>query len=132
MGCNNTNHLEYYQGDNNSITVTVANDDGTRIDGLNVSLSDVIFQAVDSDGNTVLDLRYLATQSIVSTISYAVVDGADVFTIQPRIADMNIAVGTYDIYMKLVLTGPDRNHHVKMFTDGVQLTKLKILDGGAS
>jgi hypothetical protein len=127
MSCNNINYLEYYPGDNNEITVDIAYSDGTSIDNLQQDLTNAIFQAQDSTGNAVLTLQRTDDPA---RISYASVQGKDRLTITPLVADMAIDVGEYDIYLKIILEDPDRNHHVQMFKDGVQLTKLKILAGG--
>jgi hypothetical protein len=127
MSCNNINYLEYYPGDNNEITVDIAYSDGTSIDNLQQDLTNAIFQAQDSTGNAVLTLQMTDDPA---RISYARVQGKDRLTITPLVADMALNVGEYDIYLKIILEDPDRNHHVHMFKDGVQLTKLKILAGG--
>ncbi len=128
MSCNSVNYLEYYPGDNNTISVTVTNDDGTRIADLADYLSNAFLRAKDSSGTTVIDLYYAGA---TPKITYAEVDNKDVFTISPATTDTQIAVGEYDLYFKLVLTGLDRTMHVKMSKGGVSLTKLKILAGGA-
>ena len=127
MTCNTTNFIEYYSGDNNPIVVTVTNDDGTPIDGLDEDLSNAIFKALGSDGSVVLDLKY---DSDPAKISYDKVDGNDIFTISPTTDDMTIDPGDYDIYFKLVILNPNRNHHVNMFSDGIRLTRLRILPDG--
>ncbi len=127
MSCNNINYLEYYPGDNNEITVDIAYSDGTSIDNLQNDIANAIFQAQDSTGNAVLNLQMTDDPS---RIVYSRHQGKDRLTITPLVADMAIAVGEYDIYLKIILEDPDRNHHVQMFKDGVQLTKLKILAGG--
>lgn len=127
MSCNNINYLEYYPGDNNEITVDIAYSDGTSIDNLQQDLTNAIFQAQDSTGNAVLTLQMTDDPA---RISYSRVQGKDRLTITPLVADMAIDIGEYDIYLKIILEDPDRNHHVQMFKDGVQLTKLKILTGG--
>ncbi len=127
MSCNNINYLEYYPGDNNEITVDIAYSDGTSIDNLQNDIANAIFQAQDSTGNAVLNLQMTDDPS---RIVYSRHQGKDRLTITPLVADMAIDVGEYDIYLKIILEDPDRNHHVQMFKDGVQLTKLKILAGG--
>lgn len=127
MSCNNINYLEYYPRDNNKITVDIAYSDGTSIDNLQQDLTNAIFQAQDSTGNAVLTLQMTDDPA---RISYSRHQGKDRLTITPLVADMALDVGEYDIYLKIILEDPDRNHHVQMFKDGVQLTKLKILAGG--
>jgi hypothetical protein len=121
MSCNNINYLEYYPGDNNEITVDIAYSDGTSIDNLQQDLTNAIFQAQDSTGNAVLTLQMTDDPA---RIAYSRNQGKDRLTITPLVADMAIDVGEYDIYLKIILEDPDRNHHVQMFKDGVQLTKL--------
>jgi len=128
MTCNSINYLEYYPGDNNTIKVTVANDDGTRIPDLSDDLSNAIFKAVNSEGEDAITLAYAGDNP---KIIYAVVDNEDVFTISPATTDTQIPVGEYDIFFKIVLINPDRSMHVKMTSNGIKLSKLKILDGGA-
>lgn len=127
MSCNNINYLEYYPRDNKSIDVDIRYQDGTKIDNLQQNLVNSIFQAQDSSGTPVLTLQMTDDPA---RIIYRSHQGEDRLNIQPLITDMNIDPGEYNIYLKLILRNPDRNHHVQMFKDGVQLTKLKILAGG--
>lgn len=127
MSCNNINYLEYYPGDNNEITVDIAYSDETSIPNLQNDITNAIFQAQDSTGNPVLTLQM---NDNPSRIFYNRVQGKDRLTITPHVEDMALDVGEYDIYLKIILKSPNRNYHVHMFKDGVQLTKLKILAGG--
>lgn len=132
MSCNSTNFIEYYQGDNQPIKVTITDQNGDRIPNLQTDLTEINFQAKNQDNTSAIDLTLTGGKITIANEIDGNGNEQDVVTISPLITDTDITPGTYPVFMRLSLQSPTRQFHVEMFIDGIPLKEVVILQSGIS